>query len=284
MNAFKPAFRSAIRPAITSVFGVQVPVVTPLTFVSQPQSKTVDEYALATFSCEVTGGVAPYSYQYKKNGANVGTNSAALSFTAAAADKNASVVVTVTDSAGTSITSTAAVLGVISYAFNFDGLTQYAPLSTQFPLLVGDLLSVRFRAPLVAQTDYKTMIARHANYGGLIQFGNTNTWSFSKGTLKVDGADVTSSTILPNDGLIHSAELTLTSTSEISAIGCQWSTLGSAAFRFFDKDLYDIKVVRSGVTVFKLSMDNKPAGALQPSSSSITAAIVNYNESGWVAV
>lgn len=78
MNAFKPAFRPAIRPAITSVFGVQVPVVEPLSFVSQPQSKTVDEYSLATFSCEVTGGVAPYSYQYKKNGVNVGTNSANL--------------------------------------------------------------------------------------------------------------------------------------------------------------------------------------------------------------
>jgi hypothetical protein len=110
MNAFKPAFRPAIRPAITSVFGVKVP---PLTFTLQPQSKTVDEYSLATFSCEVTGGVAPYSYQWKKNGANVGTDSAALSFTAAATDKNASITVVVADSVGTVVTSTAAGLGVI---------------------------------------------------------------------------------------------------------------------------------------------------------------------------
>jgi hypothetical protein len=63
--------------------------VTPLSFVSQPQSTTVDEYSTATFTCAVTGGGAPYSYQYKKNGTNVGTDSAALSFTAAATDKNA---------------------------------------------------------------------------------------------------------------------------------------------------------------------------------------------------
>lgn len=88
-------------------------VITPLSFVSQPQSKTVDEYSLATFSCEVTGGVAPYSYQWKKNGINLGANSAALSFTAAAADKNASITVVVVDNVGTVVISTAAVLGVI---------------------------------------------------------------------------------------------------------------------------------------------------------------------------
>lgn len=111
---------------IRAVVGVKMKggSVPALSFVAQPQSKTVDEYALATFSCEVTGGVAPYSYQWKKDGVNVGANSAALSFTAASADKNASITVTVTDSTGSVITSTAALLSVMRNVVSFNGTTQ----------------------------------------------------------------------------------------------------------------------------------------------------------------
>lgn len=187
MNAFKPAFRPAIRPAITSVFGVQVPVVTPLSFVSQPQSKTVDEYSLATFSCEVTGGVAPYTYQWKKSGANVGTNSSALSFTAAATDKNASITVVVTDSVGTVITSSAAILGVytaIEKRF-IDALSSVTPYTY---IVSGD--STRYNVSNDSLTYYTPQLAK-INFTAINNSGSgqsASDWINNRGTSTLNQA------------------------------------------------------------------------------------------------
>ena len=142
-----------------------------LSFVSHPQSKTVDEYALATFSCEVTGGVAPYTYQYKKNGVNVGTNSDTLSFVTSADDNGASITVVVTDSVGSVITSSAAVLGVTSYGFRLDGVTQKIQLSSDV-VLTGDF-DVSFRYKGTAGNYFPLLVKEDGTVFARIDAGGT---------------------------------------------------------------------------------------------------------------
>ncbi|HBF48612.1 MAG TPA: hypothetical protein DDW91_20120 [Shewanella frigidimarina] len=300
MNAFKPAFRPAIRPAITSVFGVQVPVVTPLTFVSQPQSKTVDEYALATFSCEVTGGVAPYSYQYKKNTANVGTNSAALSFAAAATDKNASITVTVTDSAGTSITSVAAVLGVTSYKFNYDGVTQFVRLSSVIDIASSqDFEYSVLTTPQPGKTVY--MLGNESDFYSRLRIlsdGSVSVRSKQRDMFSLPAGTFTrfnleSEFSLSRVGTLatlklhnstYTATVTAADTLEIGAIGKNESQPGgiSSALKF--------KVWKggdrlSGTLSNSIALNNKSQGANQAAAvGSINATIVNYNAAGWVAI
>ena len=300
MNAFKPAFRPAIRPAITSVFGVQVPVVTPLSFVSQPQSKTVDEYALATFSCEVTGGVAPYSYQYKKNGANVGTNSAALSFTAAATDKNASVVVTVTDSAGTSITSTAAALGVTSYRFILDGVTQHHNTGQRLIDISGDIdVSIHMKQ-VASLTLYETIIGQTqttviANSEFLVRLRDSGNVYIAVGGAETSFSN---SNRVPTSNIDTVLRITLVGTVlkmyfngvlvETKSFTRGFVTEPTAVTR-----LGGVLANGNGIVGWKGSLDNaningmsmplnnKSLGANQ--LGDIASTIVNYNAAGWAA-
>lgn len=78
---------------------------------TQPASKTVSAGQAATFSVSATG-TAPLTYQWKKNGANVGTNASSYTTPAtSASDNNAKFTVTVTNSVS-SATSNAATLTV----------------------------------------------------------------------------------------------------------------------------------------------------------------------------
>jgi Zn-dependent metalloprotease len=82
---------------------------------SQPASITVVAGAIANFSVTATGGVAPYKYQWMRNGANIaGATAPTYSFTAQSSDNGAGFSVTVTDSAPTpaSVSSSTATLTV----------------------------------------------------------------------------------------------------------------------------------------------------------------------------
>ncbi|RSZ58302.1 M4 family peptidase [Massilia atriviolacea] len=76
---------------------------------SQPASVTVQAGATATFSVTATGGTAPYTYQWLRNGAAIaGATSASYSLTAQTADSGAVFSVKVTDSAASPTTATSA--------------------------------------------------------------------------------------------------------------------------------------------------------------------------------
>ena len=86
-----------------------------LTISAQPQSKTVIVPSGNTFSVTATGGTAPYSYQWKKNGSNIGTDS--NSYSVSATDLNeitAQYSVVVTDTASATATSENATLTVMA--------------------------------------------------------------------------------------------------------------------------------------------------------------------------
>jgi hypothetical protein len=262
-------------------------VVTPLSFVSQPQSKTVDEYALATFSCEVTGGVAPYSYQYKKNGANVGTNSMALSFTAASTDKNASITVVVTDSAGTSITSTAAVLGVTSYRYKLDGVTQYIKLT---PVASPEPSGVTLEFDAIANADAVGVLVG-GNQSGLLTW--RMAWAggildlYRTATVHIDGVIKTNGQAFALDGLSHHIKITLSSgayRAGITCVGAVYNADTGDVGNFSNSIIYNINPYNAARNGF-IPLNNKSQGANQlATSGTINATIVNYNAAGWVAI
>ena len=77
---------------------------------TQPGSQSVTAGQTATFSVAATG-TAPLSYQWQKNGVNVGTNSSSYTAAATTSDNGASFTVTITNSAGNT-KSAAAILTV----------------------------------------------------------------------------------------------------------------------------------------------------------------------------
>ncbi len=92
-----------------------VVVGTPLAFGTQPANTTVAANTTATFSVSVSGGTAPYVYNWYKNGSLVSAgNSPSYSFTAVAGDNGAVFKAVVTDSASpvASVTSANATLTV----------------------------------------------------------------------------------------------------------------------------------------------------------------------------
>jgi Zn-dependent metalloprotease len=76
---------------------------------SNPASITVAPGAVASFSVTASGGTAPYTYQWLRNGANIaGATSPSYSFTAQTVDNGALFSAKVTDSAATPTTATSA--------------------------------------------------------------------------------------------------------------------------------------------------------------------------------
>ncbi len=84
-----------------------------LSISSQPASVSVAPGATASFAVTAAGGTAPYTYQWKRNGASIaGATSAGYSFTAQSTDNGAVFSVVVGDAASGSVTSGNATLTV----------------------------------------------------------------------------------------------------------------------------------------------------------------------------
>lgn len=96
-----------------SAVGFEEAPVNPV-ITAQPADQNVNAGATANFSVTATNAT---SYQWKKNGSNVGTNSSSYSLTAAYADQGAQITVDCINGTGTT-TSSAATLRV---AFNLTG-------------------------------------------------------------------------------------------------------------------------------------------------------------------
>lgn len=84
----------------------------PLAITSHPDDLTVTVGQKASLSVAASGGTQPYTYQWFKNGTQIGTAST-CSFTAQSADNNAQIHAVIKDAKGTSATSNNALLTVI---------------------------------------------------------------------------------------------------------------------------------------------------------------------------
>lgn len=252
-----------------------------LSFVSQPQSKTVDGYALATFSCEVAGGTAPYSYQWKKNGTNVGTNSANLSLTAAAADKNASITVVVTDSAGSVIASTPVVLGVTSYIYQLDGLTQYFNLSESVAFAVGDRVEFDISFPTSAPISDAYVIDGSTRAYLFARSDGTLFYNSSRMLFTLDGSTIAPGSQMPLDGLTHKVVGTYQGAHTLRVVGISFPLSGGTTLSCKVKNLSMIRTSGN----LAIPLNNKSQGANQLATvGSINATIVNYNAAVWTAL
>ena len=98
-------FRSAVTSANALVTVNELPAIT-----AQPQSTTLCNGQTASFSVTATG--TNLSYQWKKNGTNVGTNAASYSFTAGSGDNGATITVVVSGTCSPAVTSANAILTV----------------------------------------------------------------------------------------------------------------------------------------------------------------------------
>ena len=85
---------------------------TQMVITNQPASQVVAVGGTATFAAGVSGGVAPYNFQWKLNGANVGVNSGSCTVSNAQVANAGSYEVVITDSLGQIVTSQTASLTV----------------------------------------------------------------------------------------------------------------------------------------------------------------------------
>jgi hypothetical protein len=85
---------------------------TQMVVTNQPASQVVAPGGTATFTVGVSNGVAPYSYQWKHSGANVGANSSSLTISGAQVADAGGYTVVITDALGQSLTSAQASLTV----------------------------------------------------------------------------------------------------------------------------------------------------------------------------
>ena len=97
---------------------------TPPTFTVSPQSITIDEDTLATFTCSVSGS-EPITLQWYKDDVQVGTDNVTYSFTAVLEDDGVVVKVTATNSEGV-VTSDSATLNVNNVTFLWKAPFQWA--------------------------------------------------------------------------------------------------------------------------------------------------------------
>jgi hypothetical protein len=102
---YVPALQSCVLLSnyANNLWLIRVELITP-SITQQPQSTNVIVGTTATFTITATGAT---SYQWTKNGSNVGTNSPNYSFIATAADQRAAIVCTATNAEGSTVSNTA---------------------------------------------------------------------------------------------------------------------------------------------------------------------------------
>jgi len=161
--------------ALSGVWPVNTtPVATPFIIVTQPQSQTVNAGTNVSFIVVVSGGVQPYTYQWKKNGLDLsGETAQTLSLTSVTSGDAGNYSVVITDNTGQVLTSNNALLLVVaaaitgSYyygdtdyfaalsagtdAISYQGtfsITHNAPIVPPYPLAAGNNKMLVIRVPV----------------------------------------------------------------------------------------------------------------------------------------
>nr|UVX89094.1 MAG: hypothetical protein [Bacteriophage sp.] len=132
----------------------------------------------------VSGGVAPYSYQWKKATVNVGGNQPSYSIPSAASGNSGTYTVTVTDAEGKSVTSTPCMVSVLAKKADVNGTIGTA---------VGT--STLFSYPAsVGPTD----LTLTANNGATVSAGNTSITPTARGVTTVTAKLGSSNSVTAN--------------------------------------------------------------------------------------
>lgn len=159
------------------------PQPTQLVISGQPQSQSVEAGKSVTFNVGVTGGTAPYSYKWFKNGSTVST-SASYTFTSKSTDNNAKLYAVVSDSKGQSATSSTATLTVTTPQ---QATVSITPSSTTVPANG----TYSFKASVSGSTNTSV---RWSATGGTVSTSGYYTAPASAGTYRVRATSAADST------------------------------------------------------------------------------------------
>jgi len=246
-------------------------------FTLQPQSQTVDEYATATFTAAADNAT---SYQWSKNAANVGTDSTSYAFATTAADNGAVVNVMATGTGGSTVSNNA-MLSVISYVFQLDGLTQYFWLSEPVVFAAGGSVEIDVVIPISAPASDAYLIDGPTRAYLFIKPDRTFFYNASRILFTLDGAPLASGSQAPLDGLPHKIVGVYQGSHNLQSVGISYPLTGATSFSGIIKGLLMVRAAGN----IAIPLNNKGQGANQLATvGGVNATIVNYNASGWVAV
>lgn len=173
--------------------------------------------------------------------------------------------------------------GIINYLYGISTSGSYIALSTNTRMLTGDKLILKYIAPTdrfyTSASDgfsFLTDAATGSSRLGVAFNKSSNYWwTASNPTLKLDGVELVGSNPIPLDGLEHELEITATQTCYVGNIGARYSNdqLGGV-------DIFDVRMVRADGNI-NIPLNDSAAGAVQPSSTALTATITNYDAANW---
>ena len=173
---------------------------------TQPQNTTVDENTTATFTIGATG-TGTLSYQWKKDGVPVGTNSTTYAFTAVEGDTGAVITCEVTDDVGTTVSDNA----TLTVTALFPTITVQPQTQT-----VDELDDVTFTVEATASAG--TLSYQWYRNGGPV---GTSTNSYTYQALLVNDADTVYCDVSDSNGTTTSTTATLTVTDLVLTIDTQ---------------------------------------------------------------
>jgi len=248
-------------------------------FTLQPQSQTVDEYAMATFTAAADNAT---SYQWSKNAAGVGTDSASYSLTTTTADNGAVVNVTATGDGGSTVSNNAT-LSVTSYAYQLDSLTSKFVLSSPITVAIGDKITVNVICSpnTITGSSYSRFIGSE-DFTITVDTGvDGNKFRLLGCTAKLGGVSIASDvTPIPTDLVARDLEVTLTKSGTIAAIAGLKDTSG----RSINAKMRYLSFTRAAGNRFIPLNKVSQGGAQLPTVGTISASILNYNPAGWMSV
>jgi hypothetical protein len=188
---------------------------------------------------------------------------------------------------------------ILSYQFNFDGLTQYANLSTSITTLSGAsfefICNGRFSsAGFYLTSDYHGSTSRLIITSGGALFVNNlqvltlngpqlsylTNGSVHKLSIKRTGQSV--HTVNIDDGVHIITGSAFSGVLKVSALCRQWGEITGVPY--FAGRFYDVSLFVNSIKVFENKLNNKTTGAAQASLVGPNLTLINYNAAGWVQV
>lgn len=172
----------------------------------------------------------------------------------------------------------------VNYVARTDGLTQQwnfsAPISTD----EGDYFTFQFSASDNAGSfgEFKRILGSDSNYGmrlGVRLGDNAGVFEELEVIATMDGNEISSGDIIPDDGVLRLASVTPLSPSVFQAVG-GLATVSNRSFAGVIKMFrhYDSR----GVLLHEIPLTNKDQGATQlPTVGSVSATMPNYTPDIW---
>ena len=140
-----------------------------------------------------------------------------------------------TNTIGTTVTAVATITAQVEPRewYNLGGDADLCRIDIpNLPFSTGDKITFKFIAPTSTPTQTTRLLG---SASGSSQLHHVDVYTVTRGTMKMDGVDVPTGSLVPTDGLIHEIEFTSTVDGDsIRYIGGNPTHGGSAEYQIFD--------------------------------------------------